>query len=499
MLPILFLTAFSINYSRYSRESTVVLSSKTWSSSGTYQAVLYPGTYTFTAKGASGGIYNSGSSPGEDPGLGAHITGIYNYEGQSALTFEIIVGGDGQKGTAGYSNGGSAGTYTGKSGLTTNSGAGGGSSGIYLDSSPIIVAAGGSGSVNVVRGAPGGCGNNVYHIIWNSGYYEEEVITDSASVVDCSGSGKDGTSGTFPGSGGGGGILCGKGGSGQSSISASLVGYGGKSYMPSGFTCTPGHKTTENSYVTITPYSCTSPCQICYTNSTCTKCNDGYKLYKGSCVTSCPYGTDTDGNCVVCPTGCSSCSSSTQCTSCSSGYYLYESSCLTSCPLGFYASGSICQSCDSSCTACTSSTVCSACASGKKFYKNQCLSNHPDGTYKSNSNCIECSSNCLLCMDSTTCSKCESGFYLYNSSCHSSCPSGTYASNSSCENCPDHCTSCEITKSLKCTKCEDKYHLFSRRCINETLYNQLNSPELDIHLLNYGVNRRKVGTKERFV
>ncbi|EAY13671.1 hypothetical protein TVAG_388130 [Trichomonas vaginalis G3] len=205
---------------------------------GEHNVYLYPGTYTFTAKGGSGGNYTRSNYDSPAPGKGALITGTYTFESNSKSEFRIVVGSDASGNTAGTPDGGKGAVFT-TSGITVTAGSGGGSSRISLNGNPIIVAAGGSGAGYRAIGAPGGCSDTVYHVIYTNYNYNLEAATASPSnTVECSSNEKDGRAQNPPGSGGGGGDLCGKGGiEPNTNDYAPKVGFGGKSYMINGFSC----------------------------------------------------------------------------------------------------------------------------------------------------------------------------------------------------------------------------------------------------------------------
>lgn len=74
---------------------------------------------------------------------------------------------------------------------------------------------------------------------------------------------------------------------------------------------------------------------------------------------------------------------------CSNGYILYQGKCLTSCPSQTYNSGSTCVSCDSSCLSCNS-TSCFQCANNYLYVLlDKCYNVCPDNYSPSGSQCIE--------------------------------------------------------------------------------------------------------------
>lgn len=73
----------------------------------------------------------------------------------------------------------------------------------------------------------------------------------------------------------------------------------------------------------------------------CLMCNDGFFLYKNSCVSKCPLNTielDNNNLCVDkinCKVNnCEKCIHGEKCTKCIHGLFLYENECLEKCPNG---------------------------------------------------------------------------------------------------------------------------------------------------------------------
>jgi proprotein convertase subtilisin/kexin type 5 len=97
----------------------------------------------------------------------------------------------------------------------------------------------------------------------------------------------------------------------------------------------------------------------------CLKCNSGYLLSSGTCLTTsigCPVSTypDLNDNCASCQ--CLTCSGkSYNCTSCSGATSIYQNQCLSNCPTGFYSSANVCTTCSTNCAQCNSSTYCILC------------------------------------------------------------------------------------------------------------------------------------------
>lgn len=104
---------------------------------------------------------------------------------------------------------------------------------------------------------------------------------------------------------------------------------------------------------------CSMNCAKCQSGK-CLTCQENYLLSEGGCVSSCPAKTYSDGfSCqskqseclhfnqksfVDCPTGCNICDGDTKCSTCDSNYLFYQGSCLSSCPAKTYSDGSTCQS-----------------------------------------------------------------------------------------------------------------------------------------------------------
>ena len=133
---------------------------------------------------------------------------------------------------------------------------------------------------------------------------------------------------------------------------------------------------------------------MCYSDTYCTNCNDGFYLYQNMCIsnlTICElngyYGVGRV--CTLCQQPCKTCSASaSNCTTCLEGYIFFASlnQCLVSCPAGYYRSSATnkCDLCSAECTTCVgSATYCFSCSTGYKLYTTdmKCLSTCPQYTY----------------------------------------------------------------------------------------------------------------------
>ncbi|EAY19660.1 hypothetical protein TVAG_432560 [Trichomonas vaginalis G3] len=213
----------------------------------------------------------------------------------------------------------------------------------------MIVAAGGSGSIFLYDGAPGG-GNNTY--FWkepNKNVFEER--SDPSYLTETNHGGN-----AVNGSGGGAGYRGGKGGENSDNITS--IGISGTSFISpsSSFTFTEiiNGKNKPNygdGYVKITyDYLCISNCIDCDNGSSCNKCDSSHVKYKNKCeYQSCPNSTFQVGTeCFDCRSNCEKCRNSTTCTRCEQGFFM---------------KGNECHECSENCLNCTSKYKCTACRS----------------------------------------------------------------------------------------------------------------------------------------
>lgn len=236
----------------------------------------------------------------------------------------------------------------------------------------------------------------------------------------------------------------------------------------------------------IACFPCISDCKTCsYSNSTCTGCADSSKLYKNSCITSCPIGTtiELSGTCYDCSNNCAQCIGSTSfCSKCPSGLFISSGTCISSCASGYITSSDSdgsCVKCSSTCTTCIGSiSFCTSCPDKSYLFENTCVPDCPSGynyTLADSSICSKCISNCVECMEfSFKCTKCPTGYKLVSGSCVTNivtgCPSGyTYITDDkeNCYPCELPCLTCS-GNTVKCTSCFSPLLLSNNACVTCT-------------------------------
>lgn len=240
-----------------------------------------------------------------------------------------------------------------------------------------------------------------------------------------------------------------------------------------------------------------SNCQECsgkdQITSECIRCQPGFYLYKGTCVTpadGCPKNTfqyDQGGYsfCKNCYHKCTSCSGvgENQCSSCAFLFRLHNSqSCLNPCPKEYYGKDNVnppvCESCVADCEVCPYN-VCSKCKSNTYLKEGLCLADCGEGYYPEISPiqgaiCSICHISCLECTaygrdKCTSCKPLETNNLLHSNKCLEQCPDNTYMSQvptTSCLPCDPNCSSCSSGSSADCTKCIPDQYLYNSTCLN---------------------------------
>jgi hypothetical protein len=157
---------------------------------------------------------------------------------------------------------------------------------------------------------------------------------------------------------------------------------------------------------------CYSSCNTCtqvgnINNNKCLTCKPGYNSLNSMCYSTCPtnyggskhYTNQSAGKCIQCTSPCDECTDQFSCTTCAAGFVLLpgvtSNNCGTNCPTGYWKDEvPSCQKCSSLCTACTTSaTTCTSCIATAYFTKdkNQCSTVCPDGyATDGQKNCIIC-------------------------------------------------------------------------------------------------------------
>lgn len=183
----------------------------------------------------------------------------------------------------------------------------------------------------------------------------------------------------------------------------------------------------------------------------CLSCHSDSYLFMTECVFECPEGTYADEVlriCESCPSPCAVCDSPMSCSKCSKSYYLSDDQCVekVDCPEGTYPNTetNICEKCYEDCLSCIGPN------------KEQCTDCDEDfmeildayGTctpivcteqqYANASSCLDCDSLCATCDSSGGCTQCKSGLIplIQNDTllqCQS-CPKGyQYSASKRCE------------------------------------------------------------------
>lgn len=211
---------------------------------------------------------------------------------------------------------------------------------------------------------------------------------------------------------------------------------------------------------------CEEFCEVCTGTEDCISCMDGYYLYNGVCVDTCPQGISIllERNCIDCQLPCGTCIGGiSNCTSCESGS-LDRNSCVDQCPDGFYSINSVCGKCQSICNTCTGTSVnCTSCPSGFFLYLNQCVSQCPQGSTPINNIC-SCPDHCDKCT-ALSCTSCSANYISYNGACLNLCPTGYFNYSNTCTTCPENCYNC--TDLSTCTYCTEPFLLYLGNCYSE--------------------------------
>ena len=205
--------------------------------------------------------------------------------------------------------------------------------------------------------------------------------------------------------------------------------------------CNQGYRLNEESKE-CEKIPCSANCQLCDIYD-CIQCDDGYYRYWDNnavgyrcekciiavdhcrlCVstdadvdcTSCELGyfINSIGNCASCPADCDVCSDSDNCQTCRAGYYTSDQK--------------TCQACDDNCATCSrESTHCTSCKDGFDINENNV--------------CVACPSNCKHCKGNI-CTECNEHYFSTDG-------------GKQCEECGSHCLQCN--DKTTCIECEIHY------------------------------------------
>lgn len=132
--------------------------------------------------------------------------------------------------------------------------------------------------------------------------------------------------------------------------------------------------------------NCIDNCILCSSGTACTSCDTDYEVYQSTCRKKlvCPSGTYPDYVGYVCLdcsriTNCQQCSSSSTCTACQNGYKVRSGLCVIDCLVpncdycikqdtcdtcssGYFSQGdSFCAQCGTGCRSCTDKSFCKSC------------------------------------------------------------------------------------------------------------------------------------------
>ncbi|KAL4482200.1 hypothetical protein ABPG72_017981 [Tetrahymena utriculariae] len=205
---------------------------------------------------------------------------------------------------------------------------------------------------------------------------------------------------------------------------------------------------------------CEDFCQICSGANSCTQCQDGHLIFKGSCLDNCPQGyLNLNGICIPCNPSCKSCSMRLDnCIACNDGYYLYNNTCLP---------------CVNNCSLCNSSTICTKCQLGYFLEDSTCKTKCQKLGYYSDYSqymCLPCDTSCATCISGALnqCSSCYDGYYLEND-----------PQSKRCLSCNPLCTQCYGASNSNCLRCRQgvKFDQINTTCIScptKHFYNSLN-------------------------
>ncbi|XP_062847903.1 proprotein convertase subtilisin/kexin type 5 [Trichomycterus rosablanca] len=225
---------------------------------------------------------------------------------------------------------------------------------------------------------------------------------------------------------------------------------------------------------------CISNCEICVNGQICTKCQEGYKVQNGICLSvPCGVGQVQDpnsGECIDCETGCKTCSADDPelCASCVDGYFYYRHQCRQHCPQRSYEDRSrgMCLSCPDSCQDCRSETLCLTCQPGHFLHNGACVTECPQDTFRDARGwrCTPCHSSCLTCHGpgARDCDRCSGWYRPINGRCPViSCPEGQYFDSVTreCRNCDVSCRTCFGPRIQNCYTCSSGYMLEQQEAV----------------------------------
>lgn len=221
---------------------------------------------------------------------------------------------------------------------------------------------------------------------------------------------------------------------------------------------------------------CETHCEVCLPNdtTTCIKCDDTTVLRLGNCPENCNSNeyVDEKNECKPCSDNCAVCKDNSSCTICDEGYKLLNKVCVSPCPPGYYESGSLCLPCDtdSKCKTCDGkdNSLCIICLDNQvKNSEGKCVDKCSLDEYKVLRECLPCPTGCQNCNQSGNCLDCISPKFIENGQCVDDCSNGFHADQTECNPCKvSHCIKCKDDKEI-CDQCEEGYTNFNGICILE--------------------------------
>jgi len=205
---------------------------------------------------------------------------------------------------------------------------------------------------------------------------------------------------------------------------------------------------------------CEELCEVCTSDTNCTKCASPNLLHLGDCVPLCPnhyVKHPTEDKCIPCSdiSKCIVCKAenTNECIECESNSVLHDGICKEKCPKGHYLVGTDCKDCSKNCESCTDNQSCNICDDGFFLKNGKCVDDCKDGyRVENNEKCVKCTTNCKEC-NADQCLICVVGKVLLEGVCVDVCSAETYNNNGICEPCSQGCLLCE-TKDI-CDKCQD--------------------------------------------
>ncbi|ELP83787.1 hypothetical protein EIN_470810 [Entamoeba invadens IP1] len=211
-------------------------------------------------------------------------------------------------------------------------------------------------------------------------------------------------------------------------------------------------------------------CEVC-DETDCYKCKsglflrDGKWLNCGDLYENCTRCDDTrclecmdhfylsNYNCDICKTNCDVCHSESTCSKCFDGYYYKEDDKICSlCDMkGYYIDSKSCKKCSATCIDCLSQTKCVSCIEG--YYLENTTSEEMTESFGT---CTDCSTRGCITCNSTSCITCEINKYIDESGLCSVCKPDNVKS-----------ISCFIDENgnKKCEKCKPGFWIEKFECV----------------------------------